>query len=294
MKNWERFLYQRDTDEIVTRRDARISQTPAAPASSNGQWMTAQPYDWIARAGPRIDLALDDRFDAGRCPVVKVSFFDSVGSGSLLLFYNVSSPDGEGLQERNMSFPTEGDHRVKTATFPLGPHAVFNATGYSTDMSIRGQASGSGSGGASAEQEVVVSLVRVIKGCPETALPTLSPTPRPSFSRAPSLNPSPRPTPLPTVDLASCTAESPMCELTDDTGCPSGCSTASPLDTSTGLYYGGEDCGSNICTCYLWGGPLIGTETVESQEICAAKCMNSSDCSHAFYTENNNGCTLRT
>lgn len=80
-----------------------------------------------------------------------------MGNGSLSLFFNESTP--RGLKVVNMSAVTTGDQRLKTATFPLGARAVLNASeGYGTDLSIRGTSP------ASTPQDVVVSLVRVIKG----------------------------------------------------------------------------------------------------------------------------------
>jgi len=178
LKNMERWLYQRDTAEIVTFKEAKVSQTPAAPcftskSSANaekqsstagkvcaGQWMSSEPYDWIARAAPGgvIGFSIDREF-AGTYPsmgnvVIKVSYFDYVGVGTL----GVST---DGCRTTISTQPTSEDHTLKTATFTVAT-LPLSKTGALTDFDF--EVCGFDANGKL--QEIIVSFVRVIKADP--------------------------------------------------------------------------------------------------------------------------------
>jgi hypothetical protein len=151
VKNWERWLYQRDDASPSARsvREAKITQTPATPSSRT--WATSEKYDYIARAAEsgKMSFRLDSNFLSAspQTYVVKITFFDVVGEGSI----HVTNSDGESLGADPQQ--TTGNQALKTATFVLGAsldaaHDTFNVRGFDA----QGQ-----------PQEIVLSFVRVIK-----------------------------------------------------------------------------------------------------------------------------------
>merc|ERR1711968_81630 len=84
LKNFERWLYQRDAGGVVTVREAKVTQTPDSHSSSKGTWMTSEKYDYVARGAPggMIGFTLARGFSGtgGSMDdvVIKVTYFDYV------------------------------------------------------------------------------------------------------------------------------------------------------------------------------------------------------------------------
>ena len=137
-KNWERWLYQRDSKGFETTPAIKIDQPPIQ------MWMV-QPgryYDYIARSGRRIGLAVDDRWGGGR-PLdvaIKVTYFDE-GKGAVRMT----------VGRQNRTIRLDGSGKLKTATFFL-KNAVFAAKGLEHDIVFQGL-----------ETDAVISFVRVVR-----------------------------------------------------------------------------------------------------------------------------------
>lgn len=160
VKNWEKWLHQRDNETlgVKTVREAKITQTPAAP--SPRCWLTSENYDYIAKAAPGgvIGFKLDTRFTATAPKlswVIKVSFFDVVAAGTLSITVGAdcwTKPQILATQA------TTGDGTLKTATFNIAKVGeITSRTAATYDFELRGyDAQGT-------SQEIVVSMLRVIK-----------------------------------------------------------------------------------------------------------------------------------
>lgn len=142
IKNFERWLYQRDTKDSPT--------VPAIKIKQAYRLFMVQPgkeYDHIARAGKRIGFGVDDRFLNGgpHKVAVKISYFD-LEKGKLRLLYSKDKRNKKG--QRTINLKKTG--KLHTATFFL-KDAYFNAKGMEPDLVIEG------------EPEAVISFVRIIK-----------------------------------------------------------------------------------------------------------------------------------
>lgn len=139
VRNFERWLYQRDAGGFETRPMIEIQQ----PIK---MWMvqTDRYYDTIARAGKRIGFDIDDRWGGvdGKL-ALKVTFLDA-GEGNLQLAYN----GGERIKNQQLL----GDGKLKTTTF-LIPDMEPNTMDHDFDFVIQG---GEGT------KEVIISMVRVV------------------------------------------------------------------------------------------------------------------------------------
>jgi len=140
-KNWERWLYQRDSEGFETEPAVQI-QHPIK------MWMVEKDhyYDYIARKGKRIGLAVDDRWCGGKPTdvAIKVTYFDE-GTGSVDLGVRTH----RGSMKRSIKLTGTG--KLKTATFFLDK-VVFSAKGLEQDLVF--SASG---------DDAVISFVRVIR-----------------------------------------------------------------------------------------------------------------------------------
>lgn len=139
VKNFERWLYQRDAEGFETRPAIRIQQ-------SIKMWMVQNDkyFDYIARAGKRIGFDMDDRWPGHKGTIaVKVTYLDAK-SGSLQLAYNRG--------ERTRTQPLLGDGKLKTTTF-LVSELQPNTMQHGYDFVIQGDAD---------TAEVIVSMVRVV------------------------------------------------------------------------------------------------------------------------------------
>ncbi len=141
VKNVERWLYQRDQKGCET--------SPAVKIDHPIQmWMTKPDhhYDYIARKGKRIGLAVDDRWAGGK-PVdiaVKVSYFDQ-GTGTVDV--GLKTKEGDATKQIKLI----DSNKLKTATFIFN-NAIFPAK--EMDYDIIFNSSGS---------DAVLSFVRVIR-----------------------------------------------------------------------------------------------------------------------------------
>ena len=145
VKNFERWLYQRDRPGYVAAATAKV----AVPKNMQN-YHPDHYYDYTARttdraAGNRaIGFAVDDRFLSGgpHRVAVKVTYHDQ-GPATWALVYN------GGAARRELT--SRGYGNVRTATFFL-PDARFDATGMDFDFEIR-----------ALEGDAVIKFVRVVK-----------------------------------------------------------------------------------------------------------------------------------
>jgi hypothetical protein len=141
VKNFERWLYQRDTAGCETVPAVKIDH----PIT---MWMVPQNqnFDHIARKGKCFGFAVDDRWCGGG-PVdvaVKVTYVDQ-GRGTV----EVNAQTSGGKVSRQIRLTDSG--KLKTATFIIN-QAIFPAKQSDHDVTIT--ASGS---------EAVLSFVRIIR-----------------------------------------------------------------------------------------------------------------------------------
>jgi hypothetical protein len=106
IKNFERWLYQRDMPGYET--------TPAVKIEQAIQMWMVQPgkyYDFIAREGKKIGFNVEDKWAGLKDSVaIKVSYFDN-HSGEFNLVYN------NGKKPEKKTAKLTGDGKLKTATF---------------------------------------------------------------------------------------------------------------------------------------------------------------------------------
>jgi len=147
MKNFERWLYQRDRDGYRTVPARKVKQHERMWISPEGY-----KYDLIARrtdrasGNDRIGFALDDRFLSGgpHKTAIKVTYWD-VGGGT----WSLCCKTGRGEVRRRIEC---GDtDKARTATF-FFDDAFFPAKGLDYDFEIR-----------AVEGDATISFVRVIK-----------------------------------------------------------------------------------------------------------------------------------
>lgn len=141
VKNFERWLYQRDLSGFETTPAVKIRQPIEMWMVDPGRY-----YDYIARKGKKIGLNLDENFlpEGEHALAVKISYFDGQEGAFSLVYRN-----NHGLQERTVR--TTGKDRVNTATFFINARINGGGSGNDFDFEIH------------SEEEVPVSLVRVIK-----------------------------------------------------------------------------------------------------------------------------------
>lgn len=142
VKNVERWLYQRDSDGFETSPVVKIDH----PVK---MWMVepGHHYDYIARKGKQIGLAVDDRWCGGG-PVdvaLKTTYFDS-GNGEIEVSVNTR---GGGKTSRLIKLTGSG--KLKTATFVI-KDVVFPAREMDYDVIFK-----------SSGDEAVLSFVRLIR-----------------------------------------------------------------------------------------------------------------------------------
>ena len=139
-RNFERWLYQRDTKGFETAPAVKIKMPVR-------QWIVQKDrmFDFVARAGGKIGFAIDDRFLTGgpHKVAVKISYFD-MPEGKLSLHYKTP----KGSAAKTVKLTNTG--KLKTATFFL-TDAIFDAKDLNYDLTIEGS------------KEAVISFVRVIK-----------------------------------------------------------------------------------------------------------------------------------
>jgi hypothetical protein len=141
VKNIERWLYQRDSSGFETSPDVKVDH----PIK---MWMVEpnQHFDYIARKGKQIGLAVDDRWSGGG-PVdvaLKTTYFDK-GSGAV----DVSVKTSSGVVKKQIELT--GSDKLKTATFFI-ENAVFPARKLDHDITFK-----------ATNDDAVLSFVRVIR-----------------------------------------------------------------------------------------------------------------------------------
>lgn len=145
VKNFERWMYQRDRDGYRT-----IATEKVMLADSMQFYHRNYKYDYTARSTNRtsgntaIGFAIDDRFLSGgpHKVAVKITYHDQ-GKSRWALVYN------KGQATREVSCWDSG--LVRTVTFFLDD-AIFNATGMDFDFEIK-----------ALEGDAIIKFVRIIK-----------------------------------------------------------------------------------------------------------------------------------
>jgi hypothetical protein len=141
VKNFERWLYQRDSEGFETQPAVKIEQPIQMWMVEPGKY-----YDYVARQGQQIGFAVDDRW-CGGVPVnvaIKATFFD-IGRDTVDVFLRTKT----GPSKRSINLTGTGD--LKTATFFFN-EVVFSAKGMNYDIIFK-----------STGADAVLSFVRVIK-----------------------------------------------------------------------------------------------------------------------------------
>jgi hypothetical protein len=145
IKNFERWLYQRDSEDTVTQPVVKITHPIEMWMVHNDKY-----YDYIARSGTKIGFAVDDRWlnrntRRQKCPVaIKVTYFDC---GSSELSVNFQTPKGKDARV----IPLTNTGSLKTATFFVDDIA-FDAKGMDYDVTVTGHT-----------DPAVVTFMRIIK-----------------------------------------------------------------------------------------------------------------------------------
>ena len=118
LKNFERWVYQRDSEGFETEPAVKIIQ----PVK---MWMVRDDkrFDYVARTGAKIGFKVDRNFIKGRNKkvAVKVSFFD-FGKGKFRIDFN---HDG-AVENRTVECTDSG--KVRTATFFVEADFIKNAS----------------------------------------------------------------------------------------------------------------------------------------------------------------------
>ncbi|MCF7850020.1 MAG: hypothetical protein K9M45_14295 [Kiritimatiellales bacterium] len=142
VKNFERWLYQRDPEEYKT-------EPAIAIPHAIKMWMVpkGEVFDYIARKGKKIGFAIDDRYLFGHCPkaAIKITYHDI---GNSLVQLLCLDKDGQPLIR---SSQCEDTGALKTVTFII-EDADFNGKVMDNDFVIRATTG-----------EAVISMVRIIK-----------------------------------------------------------------------------------------------------------------------------------
>jgi len=141
VKNFERWIYQRDMPGYET--------TPAVKIEQAIQMWMVQPgkyYDFIAREGKKIGFDVEDKWAGMNDSVaIKISYFDNY-AGEMNLVYKT------GRKEMSEKVILKGDGNLKTATFFVA-NLTKNSLTHHFDFALEA--------GLSTEK-ITVSIVRVI------------------------------------------------------------------------------------------------------------------------------------
>ncbi len=146
VKNFERWLYQRDSEGHETEPAIKVDHSIKMwMVHGNKKTGEGKYYDYVARKGKKIGFAVDDRFLFGgpHSVAVKITYFD-FGSGAISLVYD--TPQGASSKE----IVIEGTEKPRTATFFIND-IVFKSKGMDDDFTIEGVGA-----------EAAVSFVRVV------------------------------------------------------------------------------------------------------------------------------------
>lgn len=106
VKNFERWLYQRDAPGYETEPAVKIEQAIQMWMVQSGKY-----YDYIARQGKKIGFDIDDNWNGLKDSIaIKISYIDN-HQGELNLVYN------DGQEQIKKPLTLLGDNSLKTATF---------------------------------------------------------------------------------------------------------------------------------------------------------------------------------
>jgi len=140
VKNFERWLYQRDAKGYETQPAIKINQPIEMWMIKPGKY-----YDYIARKGQKIGFDIDDRWlKQNDSLAIKVSYFDN-SNGELKLCYN-----------NNMASKSQtlnGDSQLKTVTFfvsGIKPNSMNNGFDFTIEA-------------GNSTSDIIVSMVRVVR-----------------------------------------------------------------------------------------------------------------------------------
>ena len=141
VKNFERWLYQRDGKGTETTPTVKITQSIKMWMVQKGKY-----YDYIARSGKKIGFAVDDRWlgNKPRSVAIKVSYFDCAKSE---LKVNYQTQNGAVSK----AIPLTNTGKLKTATIFVKDF-VAKAKDMNYDITVEGQ-----------KDNAVISFMRVIK-----------------------------------------------------------------------------------------------------------------------------------
>ena len=141
VKNFERWLYQRDSKGFETKPAVKIKQPIQMWMVEPGKY-----YDYVARQGQQIGFAVDDRWCGGASAnvAVKATYFD-IGRGTVDVIVRTKT----GPSKRSINLTGTGD--LRTATFFFND-VIFSAKGMNYNIIFK-----------STGTDVVLSFVRVIK-----------------------------------------------------------------------------------------------------------------------------------
>ena len=141
VKNFERWLYQRDAPGYETEPAVKIKQAIQMWMVEPGKY-----YDFVARKGKKIGFDVDDNWkELNGSVAIKVSYFDN-NSGALNLVYN------NGQQETLKTILLSGDNHLKTATFVIDDLKI-NSLEHGFDFVLEAGKN---------TDSIVVSFVRVV------------------------------------------------------------------------------------------------------------------------------------
>ncbi|MFH4967700.1 hypothetical protein V8G61_05790 [Gaetbulibacter sp. M240] len=139
VKNFERWLYQRDAPGFETQPEIKIEH----PIE---MWMV-QPgkyFDYIARSGKKIGFDIDDRWQKNKDKLaIKITYIDK-NRGQILLKFN------EGTQMKSLALI--GDQKLKTGTFFID-NMTKNSMSHNFDFTLEAGEN---------TDNLVVSMVRVV------------------------------------------------------------------------------------------------------------------------------------
>ena len=147
VRNFERWLYQRDAPGWESRPAERVDYPPPTEPFIRHAYVAGRNYDFVARQGKRFGFAVDDRFLSGGAArvAVKITYCDDE---PWRLVYQTAA----GPAER--AVPCRGDGALRTATFFLTA-AQFTGRNLDHDFEIHAQG-----------EHATIRLVRIIRLTP--------------------------------------------------------------------------------------------------------------------------------
>ncbi len=143
VKNFERWLFQRDAPGYTTTPAVKIEQAIK-------MWMVdpEKYYDYIAREGKKIGFNIDENWQGIKQPLAfKVSLFDQNAGTLNLKYYN-------GKKTITLSKSLNGDNSLKTYTFFVSDYKPEGNIGEKFDFTLEA---------GNSTKSIVVSFVRVIQ-----------------------------------------------------------------------------------------------------------------------------------